>query len=84
MLVTRLKQNPEDAEKIAARQILELAESIQDVVYYDRDHDVPTETKKALNSAYRVLRQYVDYFYGEGEHLCYEPPTGRFSKGPKQ
>jgi hypothetical protein len=80
----RLAGQPEAEEKIAARQILELAESIQDVTFYSRDHDVPTETRKALNSTYRVLKSFVVYFYGEGEHLCYEPPTGRFSKGSKQ
>jgi hypothetical protein len=80
----RLAELPEAEERIAARQILELAEAIEDVVHYSRDYDVPTETRKALNSTYRVLKSFVDYFYGEGEHLCYVAPTGRYSKGSKQ
>jgi hypothetical protein len=81
-MLTRFLEQPEDVEKIAARQILELAESIQDVVYYSRDHDVPAETRKALNSTYRVLKSFVDYFYGDGR-LCYDPPSGRFTSRTK-
>lgn len=81
-MLTRLRQNPEAAEKIAARQIVELAEWIQNVCYYcdDEDHTLPRETAKELHHVYRVLKQYTVFFRGYEHGLCWDAPTGRFQK----
>ena len=57
-MLTRLRQNPEDSEKIAAYQVMMLAEQLQDLCYYCRDADrtLPRETEKALHRTYRVLK----------------------------
>jgi hypothetical protein len=83
-MLTRLRQNPEDSEKIAAYQVMMLAEQLQDLCYYCRDADrtLPRETEKALHRTYRVLKTFTIWFRGEGEHsLVYSPPDGRFTKG---
>ena len=85
-MLTRLAQNPEDAEKRAAFQILELAEGLQEILYYcTDDHTLPRETEKAANRCYRVLKNFTTWFRGAGEHsLCYEPTDGKFHrKDPK-
>ena len=77
----RLALNPEDSEKRAAFQIVQLAENLQDLLYYDHDADrtFPPATAKELNRTYRTLKRFSVYFYGAGERpLVYEPPDGKF------
>ena len=84
-MLTRLKENPEDAEKIAAYQVMMLAEQLQDLCYYCRDADriLPRETEKTLHRTYRVLKTFTTWFRGDEHSLCWDPPTGRFRKDSK-
>ena len=79
--MSRLEQQPEDAEKRAAFQIVQLAEQLQDLLYFDHDQDrtFPPATEKELTRTYRTLKRFSVYFYGAGERpLSYEPPDGKF------
>ena len=80
----RIEQQPENAEKVAAFQIEELAEWLQEILYAcrDVDHTFPPETERELNRTFRTLKRFSVYFYGAGERpLFYTPPDGRFQKG---
>jgi hypothetical protein len=82
--MSRLEQQPEDAEKTAAYQVEELAEWLQEILYfcYDAGSNFPPATEKELNRTYRTLKRFSVYFYGAGERpLSYEPNSGRFQKG---
>jgi hypothetical protein len=82
-MTTRINQQPENAEKIAAYQIEELAEWLQEILYVcaDEDHTFSPETTKELNRTYRTLKRFSVWFYGAGERpLSWDPPDTRFHR----
>jgi hypothetical protein len=67
-------------EKKAATAIYELADLLQDLLFYEKSDDLSQATRVALTKEYRVLRS-VAVFYGLGDVLEFDPKPGvRFQK----
>jgi hypothetical protein len=62
-------------EKTAATAVYELADLLQDLLFYEKCDDLPQATRTALIRAYRVLRSVAD-FYGLADTLSYDPKPG--------
>jgi hypothetical protein len=67
-------------EQRAAWRIYELADLLQDLLFYEECDDLSQATRVALTKEYRVLRS-VAVFYGLADVLEFDPKPGvRFQK----
>jgi len=91
---SRIDKQPEALELIAAKALSNLAEEIENAVYYCRSPKVdglyagraqaiPPATIHELNRCYRVLKRACVFNSGKDCSLVYEPPDGKFRRAAK-
>jgi hypothetical protein len=64
-------------ESGAAAKALDVAQRIQQLMYYEDGFGLPAKTKVIFDRCYRALRKVVELHYGEDHPLFYAPLPGR-------
>lgn len=76
--MSRLDQQCGPLENIAAARVKELAEEIQELIYYGDGQGIPPVTVCALQKAYRVVKGATIFYRGDDHPLVWEPPDFKF------